>query len=81
MWDELAGQDYARPAAKPLTLAAYESGAGLRAFVEPVAVGGSLIDMPLHLERVRYVAVPLEETYRNAFADVPRRWRRVLEPG
>jgi hypothetical protein len=78
IWDEVAGQDYVRPVDKPLTLAAYESGAGLRAFIEPVAVGDSLIDMPLYLEPGRYIAAPLEETYRNAFEDVPRRWRRVL---
>ena len=81
IWDEVAGQEYVRPADKPLTLAAYESGAGVRAFVEPVGVGDALIDMPLYLEPGRYVAVPLEETYRMAFDDVPRRWRKVLEAG
>jgi hypothetical protein len=81
IWDAVAGQEYVRPADKPLSLAAYESGASLRAFVEPVAVGDPLIDMPLYLEPGRYVAVPLEETYRTAFDDVPRRWRGVLEPG
>ena len=79
IWDAVAGQDFLRPDDKPLTLAAYESGATIRAFVEPVAVGDSLIDMPLYLEPGRYVAAPLEETYRDAFDDVPRRWRRVLE--
>jgi hypothetical protein len=64
-----------------LTLAAHASGVCTRAFVEPVAVGDSLIDTPLYLEPGRYVAVPLEETYRDAFDDVPRRWRMVLEPG
>jgi hypothetical protein len=79
IWDAVAGEDYARPADKPLTLAAYESGASLRAFIEPVAVGDALIDMPLYLEPGRYVAVPLEETYRTVFDDVPTRWRTVLE--
>jgi hypothetical protein len=51
----------------------------VRAFVEPVGVGDVLIDMPLFLDPGRYVAVPLEETYRSAFDDVPRRWRMVLE--
>jgi hypothetical protein len=81
IWDEVAGQEYARPAYKPLTLAAYESGAVVRAFVEPVGVGDALIDMPLFLDPGRYVAAPLEETYRAAFDSVPRRWRTVLEPG
>ena len=81
IWDEVAGQEYARPADKLLTLAAYESGAGVRAFVEPVGVGDALIDMPLFLNPGRYVPVPLDETYRIAFDSVPRRWRSVLEPG
>jgi hypothetical protein len=80
IWDEVAGQEYLRPTDKPLTLACYESGAGVRAFVEPVGVGDALIDMPLYLQPGRYVAVPLEETYRLAFESVPRRWRAILEP-
>jgi hypothetical protein len=81
IWDEVAGQEYARPGDKPLTLAAYEAGAGVRAFVEPVGVGDAPIDMPLFLKPGRHVAVPVEETYEVAFDSVPGRWRRVLEPG
>jgi hypothetical protein len=81
IWDEVAGEDYTRPDNKPLTLAAYESGPGVRAFVEPISVGDPLIDMPLFLEPGRYVAVPLEATYRIAFDAVPRRWRSVLATG
>jgi hypothetical protein len=81
IWDEVAGQDCVRPVDKPLTPAAYESAVGLRIFVELVALGDSLIDMPLYLEPRRYVAGPLEETYQNAFDGMPRRWRMMLEPG
>jgi hypothetical protein len=35
--------------------------------------------MPLYLEPDEYVLVPLEATYTAAFAEVPRRWRTVLE--
>lgn len=80
VWGEVAGEEYVRPADKPLTLAAYESGTGVRAFVEPVGVGDPMIDMPLFLTPGEYVAVPLEETYRTAFDSVPRRWRTALEP-
>jgi hypothetical protein len=79
IWEEIAGQEYAAPAEKPLTLAAYESGLSVRAYVVSVAVGDELIDMPLFLEPGKAVHVPLEATYRAAFAVVPRRWRRVLE--
>jgi len=42
-------------------------------------VGKVLADMPMFLEPGLAVTVPLEATYNAAFAEVPRRWRRVLE--
>jgi hypothetical protein len=81
VWEEVAGQeDYTAPADKPLTLAAYESGLSVRAYVVHAGVGDELADMPLFLEPEKAVSVPLEATYRSAFAAVPRRWQRVLEP-
>ena len=79
IWEEITGQDYAVPADKPLTLAAYESALTVRAYVEPLAVGGALADMPLFLEPGAHVLLPLEVTYQRAFAVLPRRWRVVLE--
>jgi hypothetical protein len=78
IWEELTGED-ATPPDKPLTLAAYEAGLTVRAFVETVAVGDRLLDMPLFLEPGAHVLVALEATYDAAFAAVPGRWRRVLE--
>lgn len=79
VWDEIADQQYAAPADKPLTLVAYESALSVRAYVVHLAVGDVLTDMPLFLEPRKAVEVPLEATYQAAFAEVPRRWRRVLE--
>ncbi|MCR4411646.1 MAG: DUF4058 family protein [Thermoguttaceae bacterium] len=79
IWEEVAGQEYTAPTDKPLTLAAYESGLTIRAYVIPAAVGDVLTDMPLFLEPDKAVDVPLEATYNAAFAEVPQRWRRVLE--
>lgn len=62
-----------------MTLVAYETGLSVRAYVEPVAVGETLHDMPLFLEPGGHVPVPLERTYQAAFAALPRRWRVVLE--
>jgi hypothetical protein len=70
---------YSPPADKPLTLAAYVRDPVRTAYVEPVAVGDVLIDMPLFLDPVSYVNVPLEATYQSAWRGVPRRWREVLE--
>ncbi len=79
VWEELCGQSYTLPGDKPLTLASYESGPGIRAYVEQVAVGDSLTDMPLFLEPGGHVLVPLDSTYQTAWNAVPRRWQRVLE--
>jgi hypothetical protein len=79
IWQEIAGEEYAAPADKPLTFAAYETGNCVRAYVVHAAVGNALPDMPLFLEPGLAVTVPLEATYNAAFAEVPRRWRRVLE--
>jgi hypothetical protein len=79
IWEEITGQEYAAPAGKPLTLAAYESGLSVRGYVEPSAPGDALADMPLFLEPGAHVLVPLEPTYRRAFDALPRRWRSVLE--
>lgn len=80
IWDDVAGQPYAPPADKPLTLAAYESDVAIRAYVHPLAVGDPLVDMPLFLEPNACVDAPLEATYDTAFGVMPRRWRRELEP-
>jgi len=79
IWEDLTGQETTAAADKPLTLASYESALSIRAYVERVAVGDVLTDMPLFLKPAAHVVVPLEETYAKAFAAVPRRWRRVLE--
>ncbi len=80
IWQEVAGQKYTFPADKRLTLAAYESNnGGVRAYVVHAAVGDALTEMPLFLEPGQTVEVPLEATYESAYAEMPRRWRRVLE--
>ncbi len=74
-------EDYHQPADKPLTLVAYQSRlyAGVTAYVEPVAIGDLLREMPLYVTAEGYVSVPLLETYDRAFAALPRRWASVLE--
>ncbi len=52
---------------------------GVRAFVEPVAVGDVLPEMPLFLKPGGHVPVALESTYQSAWEAVPRRWRSVIE--
>jgi hypothetical protein len=80
VWQEVATQQYTLPRDRPLTLASYDAGPALRAYVVQCAVGDALTDMPLFLQPGLAVTVPLEATYNAAFAEVPHRWRRVLDP-
>ena len=80
LWPEVGGTSYEAPADKPLTLAAYEAGFPKTAYVEPIAVGDPLPEMPIFLAPGWYVNVPLGPTYEAAWRGVPRRWRDVVEP-
>jgi hypothetical protein len=66
------------PSDMPLTLAAYHATPMRSAYVEPTAVGQTLIDMPLFLDRGHYIPVPLEATYDAAWRGVPERWKNVI---
>ncbi len=78
VWGEDEADPFRFEPARPLTCASYTGGPGPYAFVEPFAVGDRLTDMPLCLTVEEYVPVPLEQTYRAAFAGVPDFWQDVL---
>jgi hypothetical protein len=80
IWAEVGGPEIQIPADKPLTLASYDAEPPPTAYVEPIAVGDTLIDIPLFLAPGWYVSVPLEATYNAAYRGVPRRFREVLDP-
>jgi hypothetical protein len=65
---------------EPLALCAYRVDDVPRAYFQPLAVGQPLPDMPVFLTPRHYIInVPLEQTYIEAYAGVPQRWRRVIE--
>ncbi len=71
---------------EPLLLASYRAeapyrDAALEAFLEPLAVGAALPDMPAFLEPDFYVNVPLEATYMKAWNFCPKDMRYVVEHG
>jgi hypothetical protein len=74
-WEE----PYALPADRPLTLASYAVGPQIEIYLEHLAVGARLPEMPLFLSADRYVNVPLEATYQEAYRGMPAFWRDVLE--
>jgi hypothetical protein len=81
IWTEFGGKFDPSPPDKPLTLVAYDAGPPMKtAYVQPLAVGDVLIDMPLFLAPGWYVPVPLEGTYQAAWRGVPRRFKAILEP-
>jgi hypothetical protein len=78
---EQSDEPYDVPADEPATLASYAAGAAVEIYVEHVAVGAPLPEMPLFLRPDRYVNVPLGPTYQAAYGRMPAFWREVLERG
>lgn len=79
IWDRIRDEPFELPPDKPLTLAAYAAGAVITAYVEPVAVGDVLPDMPIFLTTGDYVLCPLEATYQASWSVVPPPLRAPLE--
>jgi hypothetical protein len=79
IWDEFEEVALDLPAGKPLTLAAYDAGPVPAAYVEFVAVGDPLPEMPLFLRPERYVLAPLEATYQTTWDAYPAVLKRLLE--
>jgi hypothetical protein len=67
------------PADEPLTLVSYVAGRQVEAYVEPLAIGQVLPEMPLFLQVDRYINIVLEPAYQAAFHGAPLYWREILE--
>jgi hypothetical protein len=79
IWDEIQDEPFELPSDKPLTLAAYSAGVPKRAYVEPVAVGEPLPEMPLFLDPESYIPVPLEATYLATWESCPEVFRETVQ--
>ena len=75
LWDD----PFSLPADRRLTLASYRIDVLNEAFVEPIAVGQEMRDMPIFLDPAWYVNVPLASTYESAWRGVPKPFQRMLE--
>lgn len=81
IWDEVGGETFeARPADKPLTVAAFDAGEPLTVYFEALAVGDPLPEAPLFLAPGWYVNVPLEQTYMASWDVTPRPIRGLVDP-
>jgi len=81
IWDEIHEEDFAFPTGKDRILASYETGGERVAYVEPIAVGDAMPDMPLFLASGIHIKVPLESTYCAAWDASPEEMRRAVETG
>jgi hypothetical protein len=80
IWDGLVGEPLeAGPVDNRLTVAAFDAGEPLTAYVDTVAVGDPLPDAPLFLAPGWYVNVPLERTYLASWEATVGPIRELLE--
>jgi hypothetical protein len=79
--NEIGTEEYTLSRERPLTAVAYTSGVKLvDAFVNHLAVGEPIPEMPLFLTRENFIRVPLEATYMAAWDDVPPQYQEILHP-
>lgn len=78
IWAEVADEPFVLPDDAPLTLVSYSARSPLTAYVEPVAVGSALPEMPLFLDPSRYVSCPLEPSYLATWQACPRPFRDAV---
>ena len=81
IWDELEDEPFEFPPRKDRILVSYQAGDDGAAYIEPIAVGDPLPDMPLFLAESYHVPVPLEATYQATWAATPEELRRAVETG
>lgn len=74
-------EPYDLPTNEPLTLASYVADEEVEVYLEHLAPGAPLAEMPLFLNPDHYVSTPLESTYMEAYRGMPEYWRNVLEGG
>ena len=81
IWDYIDVEPFVFPEGKDRILASYETGDDRAAYVEPVAVGDVLAEMPLFLAPGMHIRVPLEATYRATWDATPEELRVAVETG
>lgn len=82
IWDDIREEPFELPPDKRLTVAAYCAGVLETAYIEPVAVGDPLPELPIFLDPDRYVPAPLEESYQVTWAKCADPLRDAVEnPG
>jgi len=78
IWDELIDEPFELLSDKPLTLVVYSAGIPKKAYVEPVAVGDALPDMPIFLDPDTYILALLEAAYLATWESCPEEFREAI---
>ncbi len=83
IWEDFEDEDdeFVFPTGKNLILASYNASRSKEAYVEPIAVGDTLPDMPLFLVGGYHVNVPLETTYQTTWDAMPKEMQDYVVTG
>jgi hypothetical protein len=81
IWDEIVEEDFTFPDGKDRILVSYETGDEQAAYIEPIAVGDDLPNMPLFLTNALSITTPLQPTYEAAWDASPDELRTAVESG
>jgi hypothetical protein len=79
IWTRYGTEEYVVPVGQPLTVCSYRAVVPVEAYIEHLAFGDPLPEMPQFLDVETYICAPLERTYQTAFQDMPAHLRDGLE--
>jgi hypothetical protein len=80
IWNEFAEEPFEAPPGKPLIVASHIGGGVPTAYVESVGVGDPLPSSQIFPSESRYIAVPLDATYLQAWAAFPALLKELIDP-
>jgi len=78
IFDELADLPEDPPSDKPLIFVSYQSSDPIVAYIEPLAVGDPIPELPLYYAHEKYVNVPLDSSYAAAWKSSGKRLRELV---
>ena len=81
IWDEIEDQPFELPAGLDRLLMSYQAGREKVAYIEPLAIGDTMPDMPLFLTTQLHVKIPLETTYGTTWNVLPEQLRLAVTTG
>lgn len=81
IWDEITDQPFELPPGLDRLLMSYQAGREKVAYIEPLALGDTMPDMPLFLTPHVHIKVPLETTYTTTWNALPEQLRTAVTTG